>query len=115
MLELILSAAFVLILTIYAAASTFLTEKIKDIANVSGKAASYVTAFISSGFIVYLSKLIGVSGVFTLLLGLGYEGDIPSIPPEATLHWWYYIIIHIASFSIAGGIYDWRKLLPSKK
>lgn len=115
MLELILSAAFILILTIYATASTFLTEKVKDLANVSGKVASYVTAFISSGFIVYLSKIVNVGAIFSILAGLGYTGDIPDVPAEAAAHWWYYIIVHIASFLIAGGIYDWRNLLSKKQ
>lgn len=114
MLELIFASAFIIILMIFATASLFVTEKVKDLANITTKPASYVVSFVITGLISYGTKILGVGAIFTLLLSLGYVGDIPDIPAEAMSNWIYFIVIHLGSWLVAGGFYDWRKLISKR-
>jgi len=114
-LTLIFGAVFIAAALVFAGASLFLTEKLKDLMKAKTKAVIYLVAFISSGLIVWVTYFLGSSAVFSILVGIGYTGTAPNIPPEAMGQWVYFLLLHILSFLLAGGIYDWRKLLPNKK
>lgn len=114
MLELIFASAFILIMRIYAEASFFITEKVKNLANISGKLPNYIAAFVLSGIVSYGSKMLGVGAIYTLLVSLGFTGGVPDVPAEALNTWVYFILIHIGSFLVAGGIYDWRQQLSER-
>lgn len=107
-LTFLFAASFIVILTIYAGASLFLTEKLKDIVEPKTLYMKYIIAFCASGILSYGSKLFGSAMIFALLAQYGYVGEIPQIPGEALTTWWYFIVLHVGSFLVAGGIYDWR-------
>lgn len=109
-MDLIFSWQFVTVLLVYSAVGVWLTDKAKSLVGVVGGLQANLIAFFVTGVVSYLSKFIGASTVFVALYAIGYVGDTPDVPAGATF-WAYYVLIHIASFLVAGRIYDWRKLI----
>jgi len=108
-MELIFGAAFLAALRLVAPVAVFLTEKVKDILNATGKAVSYLISFITSALITLLIKLVGPTLVWMMLSFVpGFPGgEAPVIPETASNA--FYIVFAIVLFLTAGGIYDFEK------
>lgn len=111
-MELIFAGTFLVLMAIFAGVSLLITEKVKDLIGVGSKVGAYTTSGIISGIVVWGTKFLGAAKMTFFLKFIVPEiPDLPTAepPPDVGLGWFFWVLIWIGSWLVAGGIYDWRK------